>query len=228
VLVNDDFKSLVAAVRLGRRIYSNIRHAMSYIVSVHIPLAGMGLLPVLFGWPLVFFPVHVLFLEFVIDPACAFVFEADKAAPDIMHRKPRRPDEPLFNRAMLIRSVLLGVLVLMLTTATYVLALQWLSETESRALVFVSLVISNLALIFVSRSGTASLASIYARPNAVFWIIIAVAVGALLAVTHIPVVADLFRFASPPWLAAAGVAIIATVFVLLAGSVLQHQKLRPH
>lgn len=228
VLLNDDFKSLVATVRLGRRIYSNIRHAMSYIVSVHIPLAGMGLLPVLFGWPLVFFPVHVLFLEFVIDPACAFVFEADQEAPDIMQRKPRRPDEPLFNRAMLIRSVLLGLLVLLFTAATYVLALRWFSEIESRALVFMSLVISNLALIFVSRSGTASLATIYARPNAVFWTIIAAAMGALLAVIHIPAIADLFRFASPPWLVAVSVAITATSFVLLAGTVLQHQKLTFH
>ena len=228
VLVNDDFKSLVAAVRLGRRIYSNIRHAMSYIVSVHIPLAGMGLLPVLFGWPLVFFPVHVLFLEFVIDPACAFVFEADQEAPDIMQRKPRRPDEPLFNRAMLIRSVLLGLLVLLVTAATYVLALRWFSETESRALVFMSLVISNLALIFVSRSGTASLATIYARPNAVFWTIIAVAVGALLAVTQIPTVADLFRFTSPPWTATAGVAAAAMGIVLLAGSVLHRRKATAH
>ena len=228
VLVNDDFKSLVAAVRLGRRIYSNIRHAMSYIVSVHIPLAGMGLLPVLYGWPLVFFPVHVLFLEFVIDPACAFVFEADKEAPDIMQRKPRRPDEPLFNRAMLIRSVLLGLVVLVLTAATYMAALERLPETESRALVFMALVISNLALIFVSRSGNASLASIYARPNAVFWIIIAVAVGALLGVTQIPAVADLFRFTSPPWTAAAAVAAGATGIVLLAGSVLRHQRLANH
>jgi P-type Ca2+ transporter type 2C len=228
VLLNDDFKSLVAAVRLGRRIYSNIRHAMSYIVAVHIPLAGMGLLPVLFGWPLVFFPVHVLFLEFVIDPACAFVFEADKEAPDIMHRKPRRPDEPLFNRAMLIRSVLLGLLVLLFTAATYVVALDRLPENESRALVFVSLVISNLALIFVSRSGSANLATIYARHNAVFWIIIAVAIGALLAVIHIAPIADLFRFTSPPWMAAAGVAAAAIGFVLIAGSVLRHPKLQPH
>jgi Ca2+-transporting ATPase len=228
VLLNDDFKSLVAAVRLGRRIYSNIRHAMSYIVSVHIPLAGMGLLPVLFGWPLVFFPVHVLFLEFVIDPACAFVFEADKEAPDIMQRKPRRPDEPLFNRPMLIRSMLLGLVVLLFTAGTYVFALNRLSESESRALVFVALVISNLALIFVSRSGSASLATIYARPNPVFWVIIAVAVGALLAVIQIPAVADLFRFTSPPWTVAAGVAVAATGFVLLAGSVLHHQKLTHH
>ena len=98
VLVNDDFDSLVAAVRLGRRIYSNIRHAMSFIVAVHIPIAGLGLLPVLLGWPLLFFPVHVLFLEFVIDPACAFVFEADAEAPDTMKRSPRRPGEALFSR----------------------------------------------------------------------------------------------------------------------------------
>ena len=107
-------------------------------------------------------------------------------------------------------------------------ALERFPETESRALVFMALVISNLALIFVSRSGTASLASIYARQNAVFWIIIAVTLGALLAVVQVPAVADLFRFTSPPWTAAAAVAAAATGVVLLAGSVLQHQRLATH
>ena len=109
VLLDDDFASLVATVRQGRRIYDNIRNAMTYLLAVHVPLAGMGLLPVLLGWPLFLFPVHVVFLEFVIDPACSLVFEAERAEKDVMQRPPRDPREPLFTREMLARSVLLGL-----------------------------------------------------------------------------------------------------------------------
>ena len=90
VLLDDDFASIVRAVRLGRRIYDNIRKAMSYLVSVHVPIAGLGLLPVLLGGPLLLFPVHVVFLEFVIDPACSIVFEAEPAEPDVMRSRPGR------------------------------------------------------------------------------------------------------------------------------------------
>src|SRR5690606_39550511 len=123
--------SLVAAVRLGRRIYTNIRHAMSYIVSVHIPIAGMGLLPVLFGWPLLLFPVHVLFLEFVIDPTCAFVFEADPESRDVMRRPPRPRDAPLFSVPMIKRSIGLGACVPVLAATVYGLALQRLDDSSA-------------------------------------------------------------------------------------------------
>jgi Ca2+-transporting ATPase len=198
VLVNDDFGSLVAAVRLGRRIYSNIRHAMSYIVAVHAPLAGLGLLPVLFGWPLLFFPLHVLFLEFVIDPACAFVFEADAEAADIMKRKPRPPDERLFTAAMLKRSLTLGLVALLLSATTYGIALQAMVEDEARALAFVSIVVANLALIFVSRSRSESLTTVFVKPNRIFWSIVALAIAALLVAIALPGPADAFRFQPPP------------------------------
>ncbi len=79
VLLDDDFTSMVEAVKLGRRIFDNIQKAMCYIIAVHVPTAGMALLPLLFGWPLVFYPVHIVFLEFVIDPACSIAFEAEPA-----------------------------------------------------------------------------------------------------------------------------------------------------
>lgn len=217
VLVNDDFKSLVASVRLGRRIYSNIRHAMSYIVSVHIPVAGLGLLPVVLGWPLLFFPVHVLFLEFVIDPACAFVFEADRESPDLMRRKPRRSGEPLFSRAILRRSLLLGILVLAFAVFVYGFALALMPEQSARALTFLGVVIANLALIFVSRSRSESFSTIYARPNAVYWWIAGLACLALAAVIHVPAVAAVFKFAPPPPLAAGVVLVLAILLVLIAG-----------
>jgi len=223
VLVNDDFGSLVAAVRLGRRIYSNIRHAMSYIVAVHIPIAGLGLLPVLLGWPLLFLPVHVLFLEFVIDPACAFVFEADPAAPDIMTRKPRRRDEPLFSSAMLRRSVSLGMLVLLLCGLVYGVTLRIGSEDEARALAFLAIVCSNLTLIFVSRSHSESLAKVFVKPNRVYWWIVGAA-GAALAITiGVPGAADVFQFVQPAWTAVFAVIVVAVSSVLASGWLLRNR-----
>ena len=113
VLLDDDFTSMVDAVRLGRRIFDNIQKAMCYIIAVHVPTAGMALLPLLFGWPLVLYPVHIVFLEFVIDPACSIAFEAEPADPDAMHRPPRPATSRLLNAPMVTTSVLqgLGVLV---------------------------------------------------------------------------------------------------------------------
>ena len=217
VLVNDDFASLVTAVRLGRRIYSNIRHAMSYIVAVHIPIAGLGLLPVLFGWPLLFMPVHVLFLEFVIDPACAFVFEADKGAPDLMRRKPRPPNEALFSRELLARSLSLGFGVLLLCAAIYAIALRLASPEQARALAFLAIVVCNLSLIFVSRSRSETLAAIFTKPNRVFWWIVALTGTTLATAIGTPVVADVFQFSRPAWSAIIAVTIGSAASVLALG-----------
>jgi P-type Ca2+ transporter type 2C len=214
VLVNDDFASLVKCVRLGRRIYANIRHAMTYLVAVHIPIAGLGLLPVLFGWPLLFTPVLVLFLEFIIDPACAFVFEADEEAPDIMRRHPRQPDEPLFSHAMLRRSVVLGLAIFTLCAIVYAVGLRRWPADEARTLAFLALVAANLALISVSRSRSEDRVQTLARPNLIYWWIVAFAGGILALAIGIPDLAGLFRFVPPPWSA------IAAVTVLAAGSVI--------
>jgi Ca2+-transporting ATPase len=224
VLVEDDFKSLVAAVRLGRRIYTNIRHAMSYIVSVHIPIAGMGLLPVLFGWPLLLFPVHVLFLEFVIDPACAFVFEADAESADVMRRPPRSRQQPLFSAAMLKRSIGLGAVVLLVTVCVYGLALQRVDDSSARALVFVSLVFANLALIFVSRSRDGDIRAIAHRHNNIYWGMAVLAIAALAAAIYLPAVAAVFRFSPPAWEAVAAVAVATVLIVLSTGRWLTYRS----
>ncbi|HEY6645108.1 cation-translocating P-type ATPase [Povalibacter sp.] len=222
VLVNDDFGSLVAAVRLGRRIYSNLRHAMTYLVAVHIPLAGLGLLPVLFGWPLLLFPLHVLFLEFVIDPACAFVFEADAEAADIMKRKPRPTNESLFSAAMLKRSVVLGISVLLLCITVYGLALRMLSDSEARALAFIAVVVSNLALIFVSRARSESLTTVFVKPNRIYWWIVGLASLALAAAIGVPGIAAAFQFAVPPSTATTMVVGAAMTLVLACGWASRH------
>jgi Ca2+-transporting ATPase len=108
VLLNDDFDSIVQAVRFGRRIYRNIAHAMSYLIAVHIPIAGMAFVPLLFGWPMAFFPVHIVFFEFVIDPACSIAFEAEPSEKSAMRRPPRAPDVHLFDFSTVLLNVLQG------------------------------------------------------------------------------------------------------------------------
>ncbi|HVY22372.1 MAG TPA: cation-translocating P-type ATPase [Steroidobacteraceae bacterium] len=198
VLMDDDFASLVAGVRLGRRIYDNIRNAMHYLVAVHIPLAGIGLLPVLLGWPLVFYPVHVLFLEFVIDPACSFVFEADAESADIMHRRPRAVNESLFSIHNMWRSIVMGLTSLLIALLAYDMALTHLAEYQARALCFASLVLTNITIMLFSRANQKTIVSTLVRKNAAFWIIVLVATGALAISIYIPAAAELFHFAAPP------------------------------
>ena len=100
VLLDDDFRSIVRSVRLGRRIYDNLRKAMAFIFAVHVPIAGLALLPLVSGLPILFGPMHIAFLEMVIDPVCSLVFEAETEEDDVMRRPPRTPDEPLFSSSM--------------------------------------------------------------------------------------------------------------------------------
>src|SRR6185436_3847135 len=158
VLLEDDFKSIVETVRLGRRIYDNIRHAMSYLIAVHVPTAGMALLPLLFGWPLVFAPVHIVFLEFVIDPECSIAFEAEAAHPQAMQRPPRNPKEPLLGWRVLCYSLLQGAVVLVAVALLYWFALDHgFSEGRARAMAFTALVLGNAALILSNRSQSRSI-----------------------------------------------------------------------
>ena len=216
VLLEDDFASIVQTVRLGRRIYDNIRNAMRYIVSVHVPTAGMAFLPVILGWPLLLFPVHVVFLEFVIDPACSIAFEAEHTDPGAMHRPPRRPGDRLFDRRMLGGSVLLGASLLAATVAVYAWAVAaGRSEAETRALGFVTIVVGNLALILVFRSQRRPMLRTLLEPNPAFWTIVAGTLAGLLGVIYVPAIAELFRFApvAPGDLAvAAGAALLGVAW----------------
>src|SRR5262249_20910693 len=109
VLLDDDFSSIVRAARLGRRIYDNIEKATAYVLAIHVPIAGISLMPVVFGWPLVLMPVHVIFMELIIDPACSIAFEVEPEERDVMQRPPRDPRRRLFTRDMMVRSILQGL-----------------------------------------------------------------------------------------------------------------------
>jgi len=209
VLLEDDFGSIVDTVQLGRRIYDNIRNAMRYIISVHVPTAGMSFLPLALGGPLFLFPVHVVFLEFVIDPACTLVYEAEKTDAQVMRRPPRNPREPLFNLHMLAVSLALGATMLVAVLAVYVWALRsGYAEGETRAMAFAAIVCANIALLFVTRSRERPVLGMLREPNPALWWIAAGAFGALLASIYLAPVAAIFRFApiAPAELAAAALA----------------------
>ncbi len=208
VLIEDDFAALVASVRAGRRIYENLRNAMSYLIAVHVPLGGMGLLPVLAGWPLLFFPVHVVVLEFIIDPACSLVFEAERASRDLMREPPRRVDEPLFSRHMLGTSLLLGCSTLVVVATVYGLALVQAGELVARAMAFAALIAANLVLILVLRSRRESAFASLRRRNVAWLSITLAALVAVGCAIYVPTLARLFRFAAPR-VADTGLALLA-------------------
>jgi Ca2+-transporting ATPase len=196
VLVEDDFQSIVAAVRLGRRIYENIRNAMRYLLAVHVPIAGMSFLPLVFGLPVFLFPVHIVFFEFVIDPACSIVFEAEKSDKDVMQRPPRDPREPLFSLQMLGVSLLLGASVL----ASICLAYWWagrsgITAAEAASFGFAAIVFGNLAMIHSTRSRDRIALRAMMQSNPALWWITLGTLIALAAAIYIPPIADVFRFA---------------------------------
>jgi Ca2+-transporting ATPase len=200
VLLNDDFESIVASVRLGRRIYMNLRKAMSYTLAVHVPIAGMALLPLLFGWPLALMPVHIVFLELIIDPACSIVFEAEPAARDTMRRRPRRAAEPLFSGFTLAISLAQGLIVLAVVAALYA---HWISNgvdaSAARTMAFVVLIAGNLGLIFANRSLSETLATTLRVPNRSLWWVTLGALAALVLILAWTPLRHVFSFAPLAW-----------------------------
>ncbi|MHB8741499.1 MAG: cation-translocating P-type ATPase [Sulfuricaulis sp.] len=199
VLLDDDFSSVVAAVRLGRRMASNLHKAIAYTLAVHVPIAGLSLLPVLAGWPLILMPAHIVFLELIINPTCSIVFEAEDEEADVMRVAPRPPDAPLFSRQLLVLSLLQGAGVLFVALALFISALaHGFNENEARALTFTALVVANIALVFTNRSWTHNLFETLRLPNPALWRVAGAALLILGIVLYVPGIRTLFRFAPLP------------------------------
>jgi P-type Ca2+ transporter type 2C len=200
VLLDDDFGSIVTAITLGRRIYDNLRKAVGFIFAVHVPIAGLALLPLMFGLPILFGPMHIAFLEMVIDPVCSLVFEAETAEDDVMARRPRAPEEPLFSASMIMWSLFQGAVAFGLVAFIFVMALnQGMPDTEVRALTFFSLVMAIIGLIFVNRSFSSSIITALKRPNqALRWVLLTVSITLGLTLLW-PFARTLFRFGPLHW-----------------------------
>ena len=197
VVVDDDFASIAAAVRLGRRIFDNIRKAIGYAMAVHVPIAAVSLLPVAAGWPLVLLPVHIVLLELVIDPTCSVAFEAEPEEPDVMARPPRDPHDPLLRRTAIAESLLLGAVAACVVCGMLVAArlLGW-SADETRTVTFATLMLANVGLILASRTTGRAMFAGHVR-NRALGVVVAAALGALGVALAVPFVRSALRLAAP-------------------------------
>jgi Ca2+-transporting ATPase len=216
VLLDDDFGAIVHAVRLGRRIDDNLHKAMAFVLAVHVPIAGLSLLPLLLNWPLLFMPVHIAFLELIIDPVCAIVFEAEPDEQGIMRRPPREPGRPLISRGAMAWSLLQGVLTLAIVAGVYGGLLQsGQGDAGARTGGFMALVCANVALIISNRSFGEAFWRTLLRPNPPLWRMLALTAALLALVVWLPPLRALFHFALPSPLAWAAAA-LAGVTTLVA------------
>jgi Ca2+-transporting ATPase len=212
VLLDDDFSSIVQAIRLGRRIFDNLKKAMAYILAIHVPIAGMSLIPVMFGWPLVLMPVHIVFLEMVIHPACSIAFEAEPEEANVMRRPPRRANDPLLGMRTIGLSVLQGASVLLVVLAVFAASLSMgLGAEDARTMSFATLVLANMGLILVNRSWSESLLRGLRKPNQALWWVVGGTLTCLACVLYVPFLRDLFHFAV---LDLAGITICVTAAVV--------------
>jgi len=210
ILLDDSFASIVGGVRLGRRIFANLRKALTFVTAIHVPIAGVALLPIMMGLPPLLFPMHVVLLELVIDPVCSLVFEAEPSEERAMRRPPRRQSEPLFGRRQLILAIAQGLGVLMAVILVYIWALGVSSETEARGAAFACLVMANLFLAL--SDSVASGVGLFDRHRAAFWSIALAATCVLAAVLFAPPLAAIFAVShpSPPVLFVAMIAAAAS------------------
>jgi len=213
VLLKDDFASLVATVRMGRRIYDNLRRAMSYVLAVHLPIVAMVMFPVLLGEPLLLMPAHIMFLELVIGPACSIFFEAEPEEANIMQRPPRAANEVLFGGRQLAFSLLQGGIAVCVTLAIYLWARSAGHDDDTvRTLVFTAMVAGNIALVFGNRTQNAP--ELEKNPT-LRWILLGTG-GGLALVLSIPVLRELFHFSgSLPLMLFVGLLAAGSVYLLV-------------
>jgi P-type Ca2+ transporter type 2C len=221
VLLNDDFSSIVAAVRLGRRIFDNIKKAIAFIIAVHVPIAGLSMLPVFFGdWPLLLLPVQIVFLELVIDPSCSLIFEAEGAEADVMRRPPRKPDERLFSRRTIALAALQGLSVLAACTGVFLLARVHHAPDAARALTFTTLVASFLVIILIDRSWSHSLVAMLRVRNTALRFVVGGTIVLLAVVLFVPFARKIFHF-GPVHLADVGLSLATGAGCVLWAEVLK-------
>jgi len=197
VLLDDSFASIVDGIRLGRRIAKNLRRAMIYVTAIHVPIAGLSLLPLLFGWPLAFLPMHVVLMELIVDPVCSIAFEAEPGDKDAMRRPPRPPTRALFGRREILLGLIEGLGALAVTLAAFWYALRLgLPEEQARGLLLSMLLAANLALAY---SGIARAGEAFFQPQRLpFFCIAAVAVTVIVAALYTPLAGAALQVAAPP------------------------------
>ncbi|NNM76456.1 cation-translocating P-type ATPase [Sphingomonas sp. ID1715] len=174
VLIDDDFTSIIDAVRLGRRIYDNLQKAMGFIFAVHVPIAGLAILPLVTGLPILLGPIQIALLEMIIDPMCALMFEAEEEEPDLMARPPRPASEWLMSIPLVAVSVSRGLLAFAAAGAVFLTASRWgVAAAELRTMTFFSVVSTVIVLALISRKKGGMLFSSAGHTNRALVMIVA-------------------------------------------------------
>ncbi|KAH3732414.1 cation-translocating P-type ATPase [Pelomyxa schiedti] len=195
ILLDDDFSSVISAVRLGRRIRDNLTKAFAYIVAIHVPLCGLVVFPVLFGWNTILFPAHIVFLELIIDPSCSVVLEAEPEEPNVMHRPPTPANSPLLSAKTLLLALVQGSCITVVCLCTYYLSVTfYMTPNQARSLAFSTIVFSNLFLLVSYRSMSNSIYQTFRRRNVPLWITMGVVIPVLMFVTFSWRLQHIFHF----------------------------------
>lgn len=198
-ITNDDLDKLIIGIEAGRRIYTNIKKAIQYIISIHIPIILTVSLPLFLGWiyPNIFTPVHVIFLELIMGPTCSIVYENEPIEKNAMQQKPRKMTETFLNWRELSISIIQGLMITVGVLFAYQLAVQSGSNEETtRAMVFTTLIFANVFLSLTNRSFTYSLFESFKNKNILFSLVIGATLILLFAILYIPVFSNFFHISS--------------------------------
>ncbi len=218
VLLDEDFGRIVGGIRMGRRIFDNLRRVMAYIVAIHVPIAGLALLPPLLGLPPLLLPAHVVLTEMVIDPICSLAFEAAPEHPRLMQRPPRPRDEGLLAPRLLLLAAVQGAILLLAALGLYAWALELgRSADQARTLAVLALTLGNLGLVGLDLSLGLGWRSLLAPTARSFWAVAAAALLALGAALWLPGGRQLLHFDALPWSDAARLLLMMATALLLAG-----------
>jgi Ca2+-transporting ATPase len=199
VLTNDKLEGIVTAVREGRKIYSNLKKAIRYIISIHIPIILTASLPILFGWafPAIFTPIHVIFLELIMGPTCSIFFEKEPVEDDIMQKPPRKRNEALFGRGELWISLLQGlVLSAGVLSLYYYYMVNGSSLEQTRNIVFTTLILGNVFLTLTNRSFTKTIIHTIRYKNKLAPYVLILSILFLMILQFIPGIGNLFGLKS--------------------------------
>lgn len=228
VLLDDNFASIVGAIRSGRRIYDNLQKSIAYIIAIHIPTIGMTMVPALWSTlPILMMPLHIVFLELIIDPVCATAFESEQDEKGIMNRPPRKPDHAFFGFRRMTLSALSGLLLFATVLVVYFLSLnEGHSDAEVRAIAFTTLIIGNIFLILTDLSKTRSFLAVFVEKNFAAMIILFIAFSMLVASLTIPGLQVLFSFEMPGLIhfVPAVIASVVMLAILEGAKFLRHKR----
>ena len=214
VLLDDNFGSIVETVREGRRIYDNMEKSFRYLLAFHVPIVVLAILVPVLGLPLLLLPIHLVWLELVVHPVSALLFEGEPGAPDLMRRPPRDPSASLLDVRSSLRSLLCGAALAFAVLGFYAAALRG-GEDAARGFALAALIPGTLVILWAERAGDRPWRSVPAPKASRFWPIVLPVAASLPILLKIPSTAAILhaRFPAPAqWVAASVVAFASTAW----------------